>query len=139
MPSTLRDLMTPSPTTLQASDPAVDAARAMRQHDIGDVVVLDGNRLCGIVTDRDLVVRGVAEGRDLTATTVGDLCSRDLATVDVDSAPEEAVQAMRAQSVRRLPVVEGARPVGIVSLGDLAVDRDSRSALADISSAPANT
>jgi CBS domain-containing protein len=84
------------------------------------------------------VVRILAEGRDPAATTLADISSHDLTTVSPEDSVEQAVQLMREKAIRRLPVVEDGRPVGIVSLGDLAVERDPDSALGEISAAPPN-
>lgn len=139
MATTVAEIMAHNPETVQADAPVVDAARRMRDSDTGDVVVLDGERLTGILTDRDIAVRVVAEGRD-PSTPVRDVCSgQDLVTVDPDTPIDRAVELMRKGNVRRLPVVEGDRPVGVVSLGDLAIERDDTSALADISAAESNT
>jgi CBS domain-containing protein len=116
-----------------------DAARRMKDRNIGDVIVLDGAVVCGVVTDRDIVVRAVAEGLDPKSTTLGEICSRELVTVHPDDSVKDAVQLMRAHALRRLPVLDGFNPVGIVSIGDLAIERDAGSALADISSAAPNT
>jgi CBS domain-containing protein len=117
-----------------------EAAEAMRANDIGDVVVVDDNgKLSGILTDRDIVVRVVAEGRDPRTTRIGDIASRDLTAVSPDDPVDRAVQLMRDKAIRRLPAVDKGKPVGIVSIGDLALDRDPGSALADISAAPPNT
>ncbi len=111
----------------------------MRDQDIGDVIVLDdGDQLCGIVTDRDIAVRVVAEGRNPQEVKVGQICSRDLTTVSPNDDVGAAVKLMSQKAIRRVPVVDKGRPVGIVSIGDLAVDRDPDSALADISSAKPN-
>jgi CBS domain-containing protein len=134
----LRDIMTQKPVTLQTSDTVTAAARSMRDGNIGDVVVLEDGRIQGILTDRDIVVRALAEGRDPERTTVGQICSRELTTLSPDTPIEAAVKVMRDRAIRRLPVVEGERPVGIVSLGDLAVERDPESALGGISAAPPN-
>jgi CBS domain-containing protein len=117
----------------------MDAARVMRDSDIGDVIVIEGGSVCGIVTDRDIVVRGIASGKDPATTRLGEICSKDVTTMSSDTPVEEAVRLMRDRAIRRLPVVDGDRPVGVVSLGDLAVERDPSSALADISEAPPNT
>ena len=110
----------------------------MRDEGIGDVLVsLDGGSF-GILTDRDVAVRVVAEGRDPAGTQVGSVCTRDVATLAPDADADEAVRLVRERAVRRLPVVEDGRCVGIVSLGDLAVQLDRESALADVSAAPAN-
>jgi CBS domain-containing protein len=110
----------------------------MRDEDIGDVIVMDDGKVCGIVTDRDVVVRALAEDRDPKSTKVAEICSRDLTTIAPGDPIDKAVKLMRERSIRRLPVVQGDRPVGIVSIGDLAQDRDPESALADISAAPPN-
>lgn len=138
MPETIRDVMTASPRTIDHNDTVREAAELMRAEDIGNVIVCDGGEVCGIVTDRDVAVRVVAEGKDPSATIVGDICSKDLTTVSPDDPVDEAVRLMRDNALRRLPVVEGGKPVGIVSIGDLAIDLDSQSALADISAAPGN-
>jgi signal-transduction protein with cAMP-binding, CBS, and nucleotidyltransferase domain len=117
-----------------------DAAKAMREQDVGDVMVFDDtDSLCGIVTDRDIVVRAVADDRSPSEVRLGDTCSHDLATIETSASVKDAVKLMRERALRRVPVVEGGRPVGIVSLGDLAIKRDPESMLADISAAPSNT
>jgi CBS domain-containing protein len=138
MPQTIRDVMTPKPCTMEASSTVQAAAREMAAREIGDVIVTDGGEVCGIVTDRDIAVRAVAEGRDPQSTKLGDVCTRDPATVAVDDGVDRAVRLMSDHAIRRLPVVDQGKPVGIVSLGDLAIDLDRQSALADISRAPAN-
>jgi CBS domain-containing protein len=132
------DVMTKDPIVLDSEAPLVEAARAMRDSDIGDVIVLEEGVVCGIATDRDIVVRAIADDKDPATTPIGDVCSRDVTTVAPESRVDDAVTLMRERAVRRLPVVEGDRPVGVVSLGDLAAKRDPRSALADISEAPPN-
>jgi len=134
----VRDVMTPDPITLPSDASAVDAARAMRDSDIGAVIVLDGDNACGIVTDRDITIRAVAEGEDLGSVKLGSICSKNPTTITPDASIDEALQVMRREDIRRLPVVEGNLPVGIVSLGDVSVERNAGDALADISSAPAN-
>jgi CBS domain-containing protein len=133
----ISDFMTPNPTTCQTTSSLSEAARAMRDESIGDVLVCDDTqRLVGIVTDRDLVVRGLANG-DIEGLTLADVCSNELTTVSVDTPASEVVRLMTDRAVRRVPVVEGnGRPVGIVSLGDLAAQLDEESALGQISSAP---
>jgi CBS domain-containing protein len=138
MKQNIREVMTPNPTALAQTATIMEAACAMRDNDIGDVVVLDNGRLCGILTDRDIVVRALAAGRDPTRTSVGEICSRALVTLAPDDSTGEAVRVMRERAIRRLPVEEDGRVVGIVTLGDVAVDADRRSALADISAAPPN-
>ena len=138
MPQRIHDVMTPNPVSLPGTASVREAARAMRDQDIGDVIVVENSKVCGIVTDRDIVVRSVAEARDPAATTLADICSHALTTVAPTDSVEHAVQLMRQKAIRRLPVVEEGKAVGIVSLGDLAVERDPDSALGEISAAPPN-
>jgi len=135
---TVQDLMTPDPITLPETATLLDAARTMRQAGIGNVVVLHGEAVCGIVTDRDIVVRGIADGRDPRATTLGDVCSRNLTTLSPDDQLETALRLIREHAIRRLPVVKRGRAVGILTMGDLAMQEDGDSALADVSAAPPN-
>jgi CBS domain-containing protein len=136
----VRDIMTAEPRALAPGASAMEAARVMRDNDIGDVVVLEEERLYGIVTDRDIVIRVLAEQTDPSAVRLADICSRDLTTIAPDASVGEAVRLIREKSIRRLPVVEDdGQVVGIVSLGDIAVARDRRSALGDISAADPNT
>jgi CBS domain-containing protein len=116
----IRDLMTENPTTCEPSTTAIDAARVMASEDVGPVPVVEGGRLVGIVTDRDLVVRILAEGKDPSSTTIGEIASSDLTTVQPESELEEAERLMAERQVRRLPVVEGDRLVGIVAQADIA-------------------
>ena len=136
MAQTIQDVMTPDPTILPTTSTLADAARAMRDGDIGDVLVEQNGTLCGIVTDRDIVVRAVAEARDPHDVRLGDICTPQVTALSPGDSVEDAVALMRRQALRRLPVCEQGRAVGIVSLGDLAVERDPGSALADISAAP---
>jgi CBS domain-containing protein len=137
MPDTVRTIMAPDPVCLSAQTTIRSAAEAMRDNDIGDVLVVgDGEHVAGIATDRDIVVRAVAEGLDPSRATLGEVCSRDVLAVGPDDPIGDVIELMRAHAVRRVPVLEGERPVGIVSLGDLAIERDRGSALADISDAP---
>lgn len=136
---TIQDVMSPIPQGLTVDAMITDAAELMLREDIGDVIVLEEDRLYGILTDRDIVVRVVAEGRDPALTRIGDVCSREVATVSPDGSVGEALRLMRAKAIRRLPVVDADEVVGILTIGDIAVQRDSRTALADISAAPANT
>jgi CBS domain-containing protein len=136
----IRDLMTPDLKALEATASVRAAAELMRESDIGDVVVLENNRLCGIVTDRDIVVRVLADGSDPGMVTVGEICSRELTTVPPTASVDDAVRLIRQKAIRRLPVVEDDGEVlGIISIGDIAVAKDRESALADVSAAPPNT
>jgi CBS domain-containing protein len=138
MAQKIREVMTRDPHTVDASSPVVDAARVMREADVGPVIVTEGDKICGIVTDRDVVIRAVAQGRDPKSTPVREICSSDLITLSPDDSVGEAVRLMRERNVRRLAVLEGNKPVGIVAIGDLAVERDPNSVLGNISSAPPN-
>jgi|SRR6187549_3701757 CBS domain-containing protein len=138
MAQTVRDVMTTNLVTCPSSAPLKDAAGYMRDRDIGDVLVVDDGSICGIVTDRDIVVRCVAEGGDVRDATVGDVCTADLTTVSADTTIEDAARLMRDNALRRLPVVDRGKPVGIVTLGDLAVQADPSSALGGISAARPN-
>jgi CBS domain-containing protein/Fe-S cluster assembly iron-binding protein IscA len=135
---TVQEMMTPDPIALPETASLLDAAQKMRAAGIGDVVVLDGETVCGIVTDRDIVVRGIADGRDPLSTTLAEVCSRDLTTIAPDDRIETAVRLMREHAIRRLPVVKRGRPVGILTMGDIAMEHDADSPLADVSAAPPN-
>ena len=138
MAQSIREIMTADPRTVEPSATLRDAARQMSQDDIGAVLVVENGTLAGILTDRDIVVRAIAEGRDPSSTTVGEVASRDVASLTPDQSVDDAIRLVREQNVRRIPVVQDGRPAGIVSIGDLAIERDSDSALADISSEPPN-
>jgi CBS domain-containing protein len=135
MARTVEEIMTRDPRTVNADDPVIDAARIMRDDDIGDVIVVDNGDVKGIVTDRDIVVRDVAEGRDPESTPVREVCTTGITALEPGETVDDALRKMREADIRRLPVVDGGRPVGIVSLGDLAVEREPDSTLADISAA----
>ena len=138
MTQSIREVMTKDPITLPADRPVIEAARCMRDRDIGDVIVTDGDKVAGILTDRDIVVRVIAEGRDPSKTKLSEIATMKPATIAPDDTVDDAVRLMREHNIRRLPVVEGGRTAGVVSLGDLAMERDRSSALADISAAPPN-
>jgi CBS domain-containing protein len=133
----VRDVMTAEPIVLQQDQTIADAAQAMRDTAVGAVLVVDGDRLCGLITDRDIVVRAVAESAR-PDSPVGPLVSSDLIAVGADDEADDAARVMQAHAVRRLPVMDDGRIVGIVSIGDLAVSRGEDSALADISAAEPN-
>jgi CBS domain-containing protein len=137
MAKSIKDAMTTTPASLPASATVADAAQQMRELDIGDVLVEQEGRLAGIVTDRDIVVRAVAEGRDVTSK-LGDIVSSEVVCITPAESADDAIRLMRERALRRVPVVENGRPIGIVSLGDLAEERDPRSVLGEISSAPPN-
>jgi CBS domain-containing protein len=139
MADRIRDVMMPSPLTVNAQTSVEGAAQVMRANDIGDVLVTENGRLRGILTDRDIVIRAVAMGRHPAATFAGDCCSPDVYTVAADDPTDRAVEVMREHALRRLPVVDDDQLVGIVTIGDLAMSVDPNSALADISAAAPNT
>lgn len=139
MTQSVREVMTTDPVALSNSATVLEAARAMDQHDIGDVIVLnEANEVGGIVTDRDIVVRAVSAGKDPEATKLGEICTSEIQTLTPSDGIGQAIKLMKDKAIRRLPVVEGGKPVGIVSLGDLSVTHDPESVLADISAAPAD-
>lgn len=137
MANTVAEVMTRNPATIETDQSVQQAAALMRDNDTGAIIVLSGGTVTGIVTDRDIAVRCVAEGGDVGAP-VSSCCSMEISTVAPDTSLEQAVQLMRSNAIRRLPVVEGDSAVGIVSIGDLAIERDGDSALADISAAAGN-
>ena len=139
MTQTVQDVMTTELVACASSTSLAEAAKLMRDHDIGDVLVTDDGELRGIVTDRDIVVRCVADDGDLSRATLADACSAEIASVTPSTSVDEAAQMMRERAVRRLPVVENGKAVGIVSIGDLAIRNDPSSALADISAAAPNS
>lgn len=139
MTQTVQDVMTTELVACGSSTSLAEAAKLMRDHDIGDVLVTDDGELRGIVTDRDIVVRCVADGGDVSRATLADACSAEIASVTPSTSVDEAAQLMRERAVRRLPVVENGKTVGIVSIGDLAMRNDPSSALADISAAAPNS
>jgi CBS domain-containing protein len=132
----VKEIMTERPITLDKGASLADAARLMRDRGIGDVIVVEGESAEGIVTDRDIVIRGIAEGADPNTTSLGQVVTGDLTSVAPDDPVERAIELMRDKAIRRLPVLEGGKPVGVLSIGDLAVERDPRSVLADISEEP---
>lgn len=128
------DVMTKQVIYLPAETALDEAARAMREADIGDVVVTEGSALAGMVTDRDIVVRAVAERKDPASTTIGSVATRDIIMIEQNSSAADAASLMRARGVRRVLVCDADRQlVGIISLGDLAMRLDPTSALSEIS------
>ncbi len=136
--ATAKDVMTASPLTLLASATIADAAKAMRDKDVGSIIVLEkDDTLCGIVTDRDIVVRAVANGAGVKST-LSEICSDDVVEASPDTPVDELVRMMSEKAIRRVPVLDHGKVVGIVSIGDLAMSRDPDSCLGNISAAPAN-
>lgn len=139
-PSDVREVMTAAPLSVASDAPVAEAARLMAESDIGDVLIIESGtgRIEGILTDRDIAVRVAAEAKDPGATKAGEVCTATVTSIAPTASVDEAVRTMRREDVRRLPVVESGRPIGIVTLGDLAVALDPESVLADISAASPN-
>ncbi|WCN80446.1 CBS domain-containing protein [Micromonospora sp. LH3U1] len=131
--TTVGEFMTTRLVTMDGNDTLIAAAQEMRDSAIGDVVVTDGDSVVGIVTDRDITVRGVAENMDPGSTRLSQITTRDVITVSQYDDVVAAADLMRTYAVRRLPVIDDGRLVGLVSMGDLAVEREPQSVLADIS------
>jgi CBS domain-containing protein len=126
MAQQIRDLMTVKPRTVKRGDTIVDAAKLMRGEDAGIAPVVDGDRLVGVITDRDIAIRIVAEGKDPTATKVEEIASTSLITVDPQQNLDEALRLMAQHQVRRLPVVEeDGKLIGIVAQADIARAADA--------------
>ncbi|MEU0085998.1 CBS domain-containing protein [Streptomyces sp. NPDC006274] len=138
MAEIVREVMTAGVAAVRPDASLVEAARLMRDLDIGDVLVADGDRVVGVLTDRDITLRSVAEGADPVGVSAASACTPDPVCVTPEDSVASAVRLMRAHAVRRLPVVEDGRPLGVVSIGDLAAAQDPGSALAEISLAESN-
>jgi len=138
MAQTVKEVMTKNPVACDASATAREAATAMKERDTGAVIVERDGKVFGIVTDRDIVVRAVAEGKQPEQVKLADIASKDLTFLSPSDPVDKAVKMMREKAIRRLPVVENNKPVGVLSIGDLAMERDGGSVLADISAAPGN-
>jgi CBS domain-containing protein len=121
MANSVRDAMTEDPRSIGKSVSVVEAARLMREQDIGSIPITDDEKLVGMITDRDITTRVVAEAADPKMTTVEDVYSPDLISVEPDKDLEEALRLMARHQVRRLPVVEDGRLVGIVAQADIAL------------------
>jgi CBS domain-containing protein len=128
MGKNVRDVMTSNPRSIEPSTTVTEAARLMKAEDVGSLPIVDGDQLVGVVTDRDIVIRVVAEGKDLQSTTAGEIASRDLVTVDPEQDLDEALRLMAQHQVRRLPVAEeDGRLVGILAQADVArVGKDEK-------------
>jgi CBS domain-containing protein len=120
MGTSIKEVMTRDVRACAPNATVADAAKVMAQEDVGPVPIVEDGRLVGIVTDRDIVVRVVAEGRDPKATTVREIASTELVTVSPDDDLDEALHLLAERQVRRLPVVDGDRLVGIVAQADIA-------------------
>jgi CBS domain-containing protein len=135
----MRDIMSTAPVCMAPGESVSAAAKAMKQHGIGTVLVLTEGNLSGLVTDRDITVRVLAENRDPATTRLGDICSGDVAVLSPDDDVEQASRLVRERAVRRIPVLQDGTPVGVVSIGDLALEKDATSALSGVSAAPPNS
>lgn len=120
----VRKVMSADVTSVAPSTPVVEAARLLAERDVGSLPIVDGERLVGIVTDRDIALRVVGEGRDVTGMTVDEIASRDLVTVEADDRLDTALHRMARHQVRRLPVVEGGRLVGMLAQRDVALTEE---------------
>jgi CBS domain-containing protein len=119
----VRDVMTPSPECVSEKDSIRDVARIMKDQDTGVVPVVDGKKIIGMITDRDIVVRGLAEGKDLGTVRVNELMTRSVRSVREDATVNEALELMSGAEIRRVPVVNtNDELVGIVSLGDISTN-----------------
>jgi len=135
----VRDFMSHPPITISTVAPLQEAAQRMRTADVGALVVQEDGRVYGIVTDRDIAIRAVAQGLNPETTPIGSVCSQEVTTVSPDDDLDSVVKLMRERALRRVLVVDYEKaPIGIVSLGDLAVEYDRRSVLGQISAAPPN-
>ena len=142
--TTARDIMTKDPQIVKTDASVQDIARQLADQDIGAVIVCNAEkRLQGVVTDRDLAVEVVARGQDPSSTTAGDLVSgREVVTIGADDDIDEAIDTMRSHAVRRLPVIDGDKVVGVVSQADIARSADEKQVgrlIEAISQAPDNT
>jgi CBS domain-containing protein len=125
MGKSIRDAMTPNPRSIGKDATVVEAARLMRDEDTGIVPIVDGDQLVATITDRDIAIRVVAEGKDAQSTKAIDVASKDLVTIDPQQDLDEALRLMARHQVRRLPVVEDdGRLVGIVAQADVARHAD---------------
>jgi CBS domain-containing protein len=139
----VRDVMTANPECVSERDSLRDVARIMKDRDTGVVPVVDGKKIIGLITDRDIVVRGLAEGKNLESTRIAEIMSTTIRSVREDASVNDALTLMSTAEIRRVPVVNGANElVGILSLGDIASEgnQDGKvgKAVEDISEAPPN-
>ena len=116
----IREVMTPGPETIQAGRPVAEAAKLMKSADAGMIPVMNNGDLHGTVTDRDIALRLVAEGKDAQSTTVGEIATTDVITIEADRDLSEALQLMAKHQVRRLPVIESGKLIGVVAQADVA-------------------
>ena len=126
MGKSIRDVMSSNPCAIDADKPVAHAAKMMKQEDVGLAPVVEGDRLVGTLTDRDIVVRVVAEGKDPQTVTAREVASTDLVTIDPQQDLDEALRLMASKQVRRLPVVEEGRLVGVLAQADIAREAEEQ-------------
>ena len=131
----LREIMSPAPACMAPADTVSAAAKVMRERGVGTVLVLTDGQLSGLLTDRDIMVRVLAENRDPQTTHIGEICSTDVAVLGPDDNVDQAARLVRERAVRRIPVLRDGIPVGVVSIGDLALDKAGSSALSGVQAA----
>jgi CBS domain-containing protein len=131
----LRDIMSPAPACMAPADTVSAAAKVMAERGVGTVVVLTDGQLRGLLTTRDITVRVLAENRDPQTTRIGEICSTDVAVLGPDDNVDQAAQLVRERAVRRIPVLRDGVPVGVVSIGDLALEKAGSSALSGVQAA----
>jgi CBS domain-containing protein len=115
----MRDIMSSAPVCMASTETVSAVAKAMKEHGVGTALVLAGGRLSGLVTDRDITVRVLAENRDPLTTFAGEICSSEVAVLGPDDDVEQAERLIRERAMRRIPVLQDGIPVGVVSVGDL--------------------
>ena len=126
MAESVRDAMTENPSSVDASASVVEAAKLMRDEQVGSLPITDGGNVVGMITDRDITTSVVADARDLEKTSVGDVSSGDPVSVEPDKDLEDALQLMASNKVRRLPVVQDGKLVGIVAQADIALNENEK-------------
>jgi CBS domain-containing protein len=126
MGKSVRDTMTAQPTTVERSRPVAEAARLMRDQNVGSLPVVEEGRLIGMITDRDIVIRLVAESRDVESATVADAYSDQPVTVEPEEDLDQALNLMARYQVRRLPVTEGDRLIGMITQADVALEEKEK-------------
>jgi CBS domain-containing protein len=139
MSKTVRDVMTKQPVVLNSDATVKDAAKAMSEHHIGSVVVMERGSPCGIVTDRDITVRAVAAGSDVSRMRLGEICSKSLASVSPDQSVEDAINLMKSKDIKRVLVMSDHTLEGIISLGDLTARGEGEDIQQDLSRAKPNS
>lgn len=139
MAKTVRDVMTKDPVALSSDTPIVDAAKAMSDRHIGSVIVMEKDKPLGIVTDRDITVRAVAKGSDVSHTRLVDICSPDIAAVRPDQSVDDAIKVMKSHAVKRVLVMDNSKVQGIVSLGDLTAEGKGEEVQSELSRSRPNS